>query len=64
MLDKYKYILVQFYDDDNHICQLYQTIEGIAKELGVHRTTISKLLKNNSAEYIKNHNKYYILKLN
>ena len=64
MLDKYKYILVQFYDDDNHICQLYKTIEDIAKELGVHRTTLSKLLKNNSAEYIKNHNKYYIFKIN
>lgn len=64
MLENYKYILVQFYDDDFHICQLYKTIEDIAKELGVHRTTISKLLKDKRAEYIKNHNKYYILKIN
>lgn len=64
MLSEYKYLLVLEYSYNNHICQLYKTIEDISKELNVHRTTISKKLSNTKVcEIIKNYEKYYIIKL-
>ena len=64
MLDKYKYILIMICDDMNHICQLYSKITDISDELKIHRTTISKKLSNNNkCEIIKNHERYYIIKL-
>uniref|UniRef100_A0A6C0CYL8 Uncharacterized protein n=1 Tax=viral metagenome TaxID=1070528 RepID=A0A6C0CYL8_9ZZZZ len=64
MLTDYKYLLVLVCSDNNHICQIYKTIEEISKELKVHRTTISKKLANYSrCEIIKNHEKYNIIKI-
>ena len=63
MLENYNYILIFICDDNNHICHMYSSIAEIAKELDIHRTTISKKLKNNRCEIIKNHEKYYIIKL-
>ena len=33
MINNYKYLLVHFYDGENHACQLYSTIDEISKEL-------------------------------
>lgn len=64
MLDEYKYILILLCDDMNHICHLYSTIFEISEELKIHRTTISKKLSNKDrCEIIKNHERYYIIKL-
>lgn len=64
MIEKYKYALIFLCDDLNHICQLYSKISEISDELKVHRTTISKKLSDsNKCEIIKNHEKYYIIKI-
>jgi len=42
MLENYHYLLVQFYDGESHLCQLFKTIDDIAIELSVHRSTIYK----------------------
>ena len=64
MLDEYKYILILLCDDTNHICHLYSTMSEISDELKIHRTTISKKLSNTDrCEIIKNHERYYIIKL-
>ena len=40
MLENYKYMLVQFYDGDEHLCQLFETMDEIAEQLQIHRSTI------------------------
>ena len=60
---EFKYLLVHFYDEENHICQLYSTINEISKELNIHRTTISKKMSSNKCEFIKDYQLYYIIKI-
>jgi excisionase family DNA binding protein len=63
MINNYKYLLVHFYDGENHACQLYSTIDEISKELNIHRTTIYKKLSSNKSEFIKDHQLYYVIKI-
>lgn len=66
MLENFKFILVQFYNGEEHMCQLFKNINDIAKELSVHRTTIYNNYDNDNKYYkiIKNKTEYYIKSIN
>ena len=66
MLGNFKFILVQFYNGEEHMCQLFKNINDIAKELSVHRTTIYNNYDNDNKYYkiIKNKTEYYIKSIN
>ena len=40
MLENYNYMLVQFYDGESHLCELYKNLQQVATSLGVNRSTI------------------------
>ena len=63
MLNEFKYLLVYFIDGDEHICQLYKSIQNISEELNIHRSTISRNFTNNKSTIIKEHEQYYIIKI-
>jgi len=66
MLDEFKYLLVEFYDGESHLCELFKTMEDVGKILEIHRSTIYKNYDKKSKNYVikKNKKKYYIKKIN
>ncbi len=65
MISKFRYLLVEFYNGDDHICGLYRTMEDVAAELHVQRKTIynNKMLDKNYYRIVKNKQEYYIIDL-
>lgn len=65
MLENYNYLLVQFYDGDEHLCQLFETMDEIAEQLQIHRSTIYNNYDKDKKYYQLKCNKqmYYIKKL-
>lgn len=65
MLENYNYILVEFYDGEQHLSELYKNINDISNALKVHRSTIYKNYDNDNKYYkvIKNKKEYYIKKI-
>jgi len=65
MISKFRYLLVEFYNGDDHISGLYRTMEDVAAELHVQRKTIynNKVLDKNYYRIVKNKQEYYIIDL-
>lgn len=65
MLEHYSFMLVEFYNGNEHICELYKNINDISKILGVHRSTIYKnfIQEHNYYKIVKNKTEYYIKKI-
>ena len=65
MINIFKYILIHFYDGEEHVCQLFKNLNDISTELKIHRTTIHNNYDNENNYYyiIKNKQEYYIKKL-
>lgn len=65
MLENYNYMLVQFYDGESHLCELYKNLQQVATSLGVNRSTIYKNFKKELNYYliVKDKTEYYIKKI-
>jgi len=65
MINNFKYILIQFYNGEEHVCQLYKNMDDISTELNIHRTTIYNNYYENEKYYkiIKNQTEYLIKKI-
>tara|TARA_B110001469_G_scaffold95056_1_gene91021 strand:- start:1198 stop:1395 length:198 start_codon:yes stop_codon:yes gene_type:complete len=65
MLHLFNFVMVEFYDGENHLCELFKTIDDISDLLKVHRSTIYKNYDKDLDQYVinKNKKKYYIKKL-
>ncbi len=65
MIKNYKYLLICFYDEQEHICGLFKTLDEISTELNINRGTIYNNLNDINDYYyiIKDKKEYYIKKL-
>jgi hypothetical protein len=65
MINNFKYILIQLYNGEEHVCQLYKNMDDISTELNIHRTTIYNNYYENEKYYkiIKNQTEYLIKKI-
>ena len=63
MIENFNYILVQIIDNDNHIAQLYNSLDDACKELNISISTYYRNKKENISNIKKNYNNYFIIKI-
>ena len=65
MLENFNYLLVEFYDGESHLCELFKTMNEITQILEIHRSTIYKNYDKKSDYFVIKKNKkiYYIKKI-
>ena len=63
MISGFKYLLINFYDNGNHVSGLYKKIEDIASEININRATIYHNYDQKNDYYsIYKNNQLYIIK--